>query len=150
MAASSNPSKQAVAAIRELVERGGGLVTPQEVVQAAKKDERLHGYFTWDDSAAANKWRIEEAKRLLRFSVEVIGSSREPVRVFVSLSSERGEGYRVVSEAVKDADLMRQMVRDALEDMENFRDKYRRVRDLSRVFSAMKTATSKLKRKGKR
>ena len=141
----------AISALREIAERNGGSITPEQIVGAAEKDDRLHKYFTWDDTEAAGKWRIEEAKQLLRFTVELIGTKNNPVRVFVSLSTERGEGYRLVDQAIKISSLREQMIHDALADMESFRERYRRIRELSGVFREMKKAervvsTRKLKK----
>ena len=44
----------------------GDSVKPEQIVKAAE-DERseLHKCFTWDDSAAANKWRLYEARQIV-------------------------------------------------------------------------------------
>ncbi len=52
--------------IRHLESRGGKL-TPEQVLDAARPDESpLHGFFEWDDSAAAEAYRIEQARELIR------------------------------------------------------------------------------------
>jgi len=130
----------AISALREIAKRHGGTITPEQIVDEAEKDDRLHKYFTWDNTEAAEKWRIEEAKQLLRFTVELIGTKKNPVRVFVSLSTERGEGYRIVEQAITITSLREQMLQDALNDMESFRERYRRIRELSGVFREMKLA----------
>ena len=52
-------------AIRAL-ERGGRL-TPESVVAAARDPQSpLHDRFEWDDTAAANAWRLVQARQLIR------------------------------------------------------------------------------------
>lgn len=52
--------------------KGGGVLTPDAVVASAKRaTSPLHGYFTWDNDAAAEQWRREQARALIR-SVQVI------------------------------------------------------------------------------
>lgn len=47
-------------------------LTPGVVVQdATSSDHPLHPYFTWDDSKAGHRWRLEEARNLIR-SVKVV------------------------------------------------------------------------------
>lgn len=57
-------------AIRKL--EVNGTITPDAVVIAASDENSvLHEYFDWDDSVAAKKWRIEQARVLIR-KVQVI------------------------------------------------------------------------------
>jgi hypothetical protein len=59
------------AAIRALADRSGGLITPDIVVAAARHpDSPLHSEFEWDDTAAAEKYRLDQARALIR-SVKV-------------------------------------------------------------------------------
>jgi len=56
----------AVAELNALAGRSGKL-TPEQVIEAAEDESSpLHGCFTWDDTEAAAKWRIEEARELIR------------------------------------------------------------------------------------
>lgn len=53
-------------ALRELA-RAKKVLRPDDVVTAAQpEDSPLHAYFTWDDTEAAKKWRLEEARALIR------------------------------------------------------------------------------------
>lgn len=45
----------------------GGTLTPDAVLAAAKaKSSPLHDLFTWDTNEAAMKWRLEEARTIIR------------------------------------------------------------------------------------
>jgi hypothetical protein len=60
-----------VEALEEIYERHGEL-RPDDVVKAAKpRNHPLHDRFEWDDSKAAENYRIEQARRLIQ-SVEVV------------------------------------------------------------------------------
>src|SRR5215471_6270125 len=55
----------------------GGKLRPPDVVAAARpKSDILHVHFTWDDSVAAEEFRIWEARELIR-SVRVIHDEKE-------------------------------------------------------------------------
>ncbi len=59
-------TEQAQAELKALESRSGTL-TPQEVVEAARDEgTALHECFTWDDGEAAERWRLEEARELIR------------------------------------------------------------------------------------
>lgn len=54
-------------ALIALAEKHKGTLTPDIVVRAAQPDSSpLHDYFDWDDREAAKKWRLEQARELIR------------------------------------------------------------------------------------
>lgn len=138
----SNP--KTIAALKRLSRESGGLLMPETVVDAARPaSSPLHRYFTWDDTEAARKCRIDEARRLLRVTVEFIkdGKERTSYRVFCSLSSDREEGgYRATASVMSNAQLREQLLEDAREEMRSFAKKYRALTELAEVFKAMKKA----------
>ena len=59
-----------IEALKNLEDRNGRL-TPTQVVNAARDESSpLHSCFEWDDGLAAESWRIEQARELIR-SVKV-------------------------------------------------------------------------------
>jgi len=53
--------------LQKIERRCKGRLTPDAVKHAARDpDHPLHSHFTWDDGEAAEKWRTEEARRLIR------------------------------------------------------------------------------------
>lgn len=61
------------------LESRAGTLTPESVIEAARNDKSaLHGYFDWDDTIAAHKWRIEQARTLIRsVKIEVSVEARQ-------------------------------------------------------------------------
>ena len=51
--------------LRALHSRDGVLTCEAVVREARAKSSPLHGYFTWDDSRAAERYRLIEAGRLI-------------------------------------------------------------------------------------
>jgi hypothetical protein len=71
----------ALAVSLEIAERDGS-VTPQAFVDAARPDDSpIHAGFTWEDAEAAERWRVTEARALLRnlVLIEVIGDERKDI-----------------------------------------------------------------------
>ena len=66
-------SAEVVAAVIAL-EDSRGRLDPNRVIEvAADTESPLHGCFEWDDSVAGQKWRLEQARELIReIRVEVI------------------------------------------------------------------------------
>lgn len=128
--------------LKRIAHSNRGLLLPQTVVEAARPARSpLHPRFEWDDTEAAEKYRIWQARQLIRVCVELIPGISTPTEVFVSLSEDRteGRGYRVVTEVLKDEDMRAQMLEDALAELEIFRLKYRRLKELVAVFDAIES-----------
>jgi hypothetical protein len=110
--------------LRSMWEERARLV-PEEVVDAAREPEHpLHGFFEWDDSEAAHRWRVWQAGQLIR-SVQILvtattnGDSEEfKIREWIPARSVGvGHGSYVPQDAINDSPerqerLLRQMRRD--------------------------------------
>lgn len=93
-----------------------GEISPQRVVDSAKnKKSSLHSFFVWDDSVAANRYRLQQASRLLR-NIEVKTISNGDVkflRVFELSSISNGynkEGAKSVSYDNLSVDSIRKII----------------------------------------
>lgn len=137
-----------VATVAEELERlrrtaADGILQPRAVVEAARDPESpLHPEFEWDDTDAAEKWRLYQARNLINVVVRYVDAGHGKqiaCRVYASLTSDRqGEGgYRLVTDVLADSALRQQLLADARADMKRFRDKYRDLEELADVFEAM-------------
>ncbi len=135
-----------------------GTLSPGLVVSAAKDRESiLHGYFTWDDSKAAEEHRRSQAAHLMR-SICVVSAPgialQAPTRAFVSVrraaeESTDGEAagtYTSIVEAVRVVDYRAQLVGDALRDLDAYRLKYQLLADLTGWRAALEKARDVLQR----
>jgi hypothetical protein len=51
----------------EALESRSGKLSPADVLAAARpEDSPIHEFFEWDDTAAAESWRMEQARELIR------------------------------------------------------------------------------------
>jgi len=140
--------KQVRAELKRIAAQNGGVLMPVAVVEAARPPASpLHSKFDWDDSVAAEKYRLWQARQLIAITVNVIGSDEQSDKVWVSLTTDRRMegGYRPLVSVLANVDLRAQLLRDALDDLEVFREKYGRLKELAAVFAAVR----KVKRKTK-
>lgn len=118
----------------ELVERKNGMLRPQDVLEVARNpDSALHQHFTWDDTEAAHKRRLDEARALIRAVMWVDPINEEPRREFISVRvpmRDVGGGLVHVRRYVRyetvrqDEDLTVQVLRDCLRDLRAIMRKY--------------------------
>lgn len=138
-----------------------GLLDPVKVVDYARNPQTLlHKKFQWDDSVAAEQYRIWQARQIIRLELVVVKEDKKGkvrilssvteekgkiVRAFVSLEDDRhsGEnrGYRSLMDVLSDSDLRNQMLEQAKNDMNVFRKKYSMLSELAGVFEAMDKIT---------
>ena len=74
------------------IEDRHGVIDPHTVVDESRpEDAPLHPAFEWCDEIAAEKWRVEQARRVVR-SVEIIAEDRnEPTQIaYVNIQSQGG------------------------------------------------------------
>lgn len=131
----------------EQIETREGKVTPALVLERARsQNSSLHPHFEWDDSAAAEKHRLTQAAELIR-SIEVDFTTSnlsrgKSVRAFVSVV-ERSTGERVYTPmvtAMSNKDMRAQLLRRAWDELLAFREKYKGLTELAKVFAAMDEA----------
>jgi hypothetical protein len=140
---SSITDRRVAAELRRLAQLNGGLLSPFVVVSAArKKTSPLHKYFTWEDGAAAEKWRLHEARNLIRVTVEYLPNGDQElkeVRVMYSLPSDRTSegGYRVTTDVLSDEDRYAELLEMAKAEMQTFAKKYRHIKELAGVIAAI-------------
>src|SRR4051812_30266358 len=95
-----------------------GIVHVREVVAWAKSHpgSSLHNALEWDDATAADAWRLEQVRQLVRVYV----TSGPPTERLVSLSIDRAAdgGYRTLSDVGARPDLRDILLQDALDELE--------------------------------
>lgn len=118
------------------------MLKPEDVIEFARDPKTaLHSRFDWNNTNAAQQWRLFQARQLIRVSIRHIGGAiQTPIRAFVSLKSDRyqdGGGYRSMVTVLNDAERRAEMLRDALADLIAIRRKYNQLQELSQVFAAV-------------
>lgn len=137
-----------LAELRAIEKAAGGIVRPESVVEyAANPKTALHSAFCWDDTEAAHKYRVFQARQLLRVMVTLVDApSGEPMRVncYVALREDRvgdGDGgYRYMPRLMRSDAGRTSILETALAELDAFRAKYAALKELSEVFAAIAEA----------
>jgi hypothetical protein len=157
---SMTPEKKikATDAVKALAEKHGGTITPEIVLNDAKrKTSPLHAFFCWDNTAAANEYRRIQASMLIRRIKVTYQASEErtvKVRAFVNVVEPQAEdapehieghginarprGIYVGFESALKVDSYRdQLMRQCKRDVESFRQKYSAISEAAKIIQAM-------------
>lgn len=110
--------------------------SPQAILEKARDEStELHKCFTWDDSVAAEKWRINEARLVTRQLVikEVeVPKDRPEIRLFYKTDNE--SGYKPTHIIVKQEDEYKQLLARAYAELRAFKAKYSMLKELQEIF----------------
>lgn len=127
-------------------ERSGGRMPPTAVVDAARDEANpLHPHFDWDNEVAGEKWRIEQARSLIRSIVAIEDDDDRPAPAFVSIN-DNGTAYRAIGEVRSSADLQAKLLAAADRDLQAFQTRYRALKD---VCAAVEKARDVVRRRRK-
>ena len=106
-------------------------LTPSSVVEAARDPKSpLNPFFEWDDSKAAEAYREDQARALVRIIRVAENEDDEPVRAFISVSAPGGVSYRSADEVRNSTDLQLVVLRQAERDLEAWERRYRSLKDI--------------------
>lgn len=122
-----------------------GRLRPVDVLADARQAESpLHTAFEWDDTAAAEQYRLEQAGQLIR-SVHVIydeTTQKGPVRAFVHVlqSGDEDRTFTSIAHAMQTPDLREQVIARAMAEVKAWRKRYKDYEELASIFDAIDDA----------
>jgi len=132
---------EAIVAELEEIEAAHGIVRPEDVVEFARNPQTaLHSQFEWNDTEAARKHRIWQAREILNVCVRFVGDvEKRPMRAYVSLGSDRlaGGGYRSTVRVLDDADRRAELLAQAKREAQQWANRYKEFTELARIRDAI-------------
>ncbi len=124
-----------------------GKVTPPLIVEDARNTEReTHKLIEWDETAAAGKYRLEQARFIMRNIVIVRKEQAEKpeqakvFRVFENVVINNDRCYIPTQVAIAQEDTREYLLKKALQSLASFREKYSMLQELSEVMKAIELA----------
>ena len=112
-------------------------ITPQNVVDLARsKDSKLHDDFEWDNEIAGEKYRLSQAREMIRLlTFEPKEETYEPTRVY-QISTEKTV-YKPVEVILQNNDEYQNLLKRALAELKSFKKRYSTLVELEEVFRAI-------------
>ena len=119
-----------------------GELSPADIVQESiSVNSVLHNCFEWQDDIAAQKYRERQAQDLIRNIVVEAVVDKEvnpPIRAFVSIQGD----YKPIQEVVTVEDRRKELLQNALKELQSFKTKYNQLYELSELFEAIDNTLS--------
>ena len=140
------------AEIMRIKQKNGGTVSQNQIIaEASNKKNPLHKLFTWDDSEAAQKYRLTEAGALLR-SIEITYSTLpdQPRRAF-EVTTQKPAGdvvkqtmYATAEEAAANPENHAALIAEAVRTLMAWRARFRYLQELSHLIERIDETIAEL------
>ncbi len=126
--------------LSKIADAGSGELKPLAVVEYARNPKSsLHKHFTWDDKEAADAYRLDQARELIRV-IRVEIDDAEPVRAFLSISDGK-TSYRSTQDVMASTHLQSLVLKQADRDLAAWQARYA---DLGAICDDVKAARQKI------
>lgn len=112
-------------------------VSPQQVLEKARNENtELHKCFEWDDAIASEKYRLIQARDVIRFLVieeETVPTDRPEVRMMYK--TDNATGYKPVRVIMQDKTEYEKLLERAWAELRAFKAKYSMLTELEEIFN---------------
>lgn len=117
----------------------GESATAKQIVERARDEEsELHHCFTWDDSVAAELYREDQARLVVRSLVFTKSDkSKEPTKVRVMHIADEPHIYKHTVLIMQNKTEYEAMLERAIGELRAFQAKYKTLTELEEVFNAI-------------
>ena len=128
-----------------------GVCHPERLVEDARPSTSpLHDMFEWDNTRAAERYRVEQARGILQSIRVILEPDAKPVPAFVHVRLlESGNGYVGVARAMSDQDMRAQVLGDALRQLDALQHRYDTLAELRPVWRAVSRARRRQATRGR-
>ena len=118
-------------------EIGENRISPQELLEKARDvNSELHKCFEWNDSIAAEKYRLQQARGVLvNLVYKTEKKDAEPVR-YLQITTQKNV-YQPTKMFLVQEDEYQNLLKRAKSELESFKKRYHTLSELQEVFEAI-------------
>ncbi|PRD42133.1 hypothetical protein C5748_18470 [Phyllobacterium phragmitis] len=118
-----------------------GELTPEDVLADAKHDNSpLHSFFEWSDTEAANQFRLQQARGLIRAVVAIYVSDDKPAvrqKAYVHIAEPSAPHYREASHAMSQKKTRQLVLQRAWRELQQWKQRYKDMKEFSDLFEVI-------------
>lgn len=130
-----------------------GELTPRDVLDDARNDNSpLHSFFEWSDGEAAEAYRLQQARGLIRSVVAIYVSDDKPAmrqKAYVHINEPSAPHYRETGHAMSQAKTRKLVLEKAWREFQQWRKRYRDLKEFADLFEVADQVEMKLLTKAK-
>jgi len=127
-------------------------LTAENVVESARnKESPLHRFFEWNDTLAAEEWRLQQARVLIhtiKIKITMDGDSKM-IRAFenikVTIDGDSFREYKPTIEILSNLGYRQQMIIKALGEVKYWQEKYALFKEFNPIFNKIKETERRVK-----
>jgi hypothetical protein len=139
--------------IEMLRQQQKGELTPEDVLADARHgNSPLHSFFEWDDGAAAEQYRLNQARGLIRSVVAIYTSEDKPAvrqRAYVHIAEGETSHYREVGHAMSQTRTRKIVLQRAWKELQDWRNRYKDLKEFSELFEVVDETLKHLPKAGR-
>lgn len=138
MASKISFPKKAFKQMLEEIETEQGIITPKEVLRRAQSvDSPIHALFDWNDTSAAAKYRLHQARLLIReITIEWQGAETKGYwSATIEVEEIPVKGYFSTARLVTDKAIYNAVLKDAVRELKYWDKKYKEVQALGKIIN---------------
>ena len=119
----------------EEIQTLGASYTTKEIVDLARNENtELHKCFTWDDSKAAELWRLKEARTIVASLKVTVWKTETEKKTFRLIQHDAVEqSYKPVILTTRNETEYERLLNEAKEEMQSFKKRYESIIELEAV-----------------
>ncbi|WP_128270364.1 hypothetical protein [Paenirhodobacter populi] len=114
-----------------------GELTPKDVVSDARNpNSPLHSFFEWDDGEAAEQYRLQQARGLIRSVVAIYTREDAPavkMKAYVHVADPGAQHYREASHAMSQERTREMVLRRALDELIGWKRRYKDLQEFAQL-----------------
>lgn len=121
--------------LAKIADEKGGELTPKAVLDTARSREHpLHPHFEWNDTLAAESYRLDQARNLIRIvRVQDDTADEGTSPAYISINDGDGRAYRALDTVKQSVDLQLALMKQARRDLEAWERRYRSLTDICKA-----------------
>lgn len=120
-----------------------GELTPADVLADARHDNSpLHSFFEWDDGVAAEQFRLQQARGLIKSVIAVYVREDKPAvrtKMFVHVPEPSAPHYRETSHAMSQAKTRKMVLDRAWNELKAWKARYRDLEEFAGLVQIIDT-----------
>lgn len=128
-----------VGEVVEKIEARDGVITREAFLDESRsEDSPTHSMFTWDDTIAAEKWRLAESRKIITSLTIICNTPNDEglkVPAIINITTEKKATYRNIVVALSDEESREIIVERLRREVEQLVERNRHITELAEILS---------------